>query len=82
MSRNKTADRIVDHSGRNNTRASMADLVQSRSLGHVTIIDPDKQGESATPLPEAIAVWKDSREELTTLAMTVDRELRPLLHKK
>ena len=58
MSRNKTDDRVVNHSGTNNTRASMADLEQSRSLGDVTIIDLDKQGESAKPLPEAFAVLK------------------------
>ena len=64
------------------TRVTRVSIEHPRSLAHVTLLDIYKQGESSRPLPEAIAVWGGFTRATTSLAVTPNRERRPLLYKK
>ena len=62
------------------TRITRVPIEHPRSFARVTLLD--KQGETSRPLPEALAVWGGFSRVTTSLAVTANRERRPLPHKK
>ena len=57
-------------------------IEHTRSLAHVTLLDIGGQGQSARPLPEAIAVWRVFTRVTASLAVIANWERRPLRHEK